>query len=30
MALFWRRDDQRWEKTERYREAGAVVPTGTG
>jgi cellulose synthase/poly-beta-1,6-N-acetylglucosamine synthase-like glycosyltransferase len=29
MATFWRRD-QRWEKTERHREAGAMIPKGTG
>lgn len=29
MATFWRKA-QRWEKTERHREAGAVIPSGTG
>ena len=29
MATFWR-TEQRWEKTERYRKAGAVIPDGTG
>ena len=29
MATFWRKE-QRWEKTERHREAGAVIPHGTG
>jgi cellulose synthase/poly-beta-1,6-N-acetylglucosamine synthase-like glycosyltransferase len=26
IATFWRRDDQRWEKTERHRENGTVIP----
>lgn len=30
MATSWRKKDQRWEKTERYRKAGAVIPNGTG
>jgi len=30
MATSWRKNDQRWEKTERYRKAGAVIPNGTG
>ncbi|HJR36044.1 MAG TPA: glycosyltransferase family 2 protein [Gemmatimonadales bacterium] len=29
MATFWRKE-QRWEKTERYRKAGAVMPGGSG
>jgi cellulose synthase/poly-beta-1,6-N-acetylglucosamine synthase-like glycosyltransferase len=29
MATFWRKE-QRWEKTERYRKAGAVIPSGSG
>lgn len=29
MATFWRKE-QRWEKTERYRKAGAVIPGGSG
>ena len=28
MATFWRKE-QRWEKTERYRKAGAVIPSGS-
>jgi cellulose synthase/poly-beta-1,6-N-acetylglucosamine synthase-like glycosyltransferase len=30
MATFWRGDDQLWEKTERYRKTGAVIPSGNG
>ena len=30
MATFWRKEDQRWEKTERYREAGVVIPNRNG
>jgi cellulose synthase/poly-beta-1,6-N-acetylglucosamine synthase-like glycosyltransferase len=30
MATFWRAEDQLWEKTERYRKAGAVIPSGSG
>jgi cellulose synthase/poly-beta-1,6-N-acetylglucosamine synthase-like glycosyltransferase len=30
VATFWRNDDQRWEKTERHREAGTVIPNGNG
>ena len=30
MATFWRSDDQLWEKTERYRKTGAVIPSGSG
>jgi cellulose synthase/poly-beta-1,6-N-acetylglucosamine synthase-like glycosyltransferase len=30
LATFWRGDDQLWEKTERYRKAGAVIPSGSG
>lgn len=29
VATFWRADDQLWEKTERYRKAGAVIPSGS-
>jgi hypothetical protein len=29
VATFWRRED-RWEKTERHREAGSAMPNGTG
>ena len=29
MATFWRKE-QRWEKTERHRVAGAPIPTGNG
>lgn len=28
MATFWRKE-QRWEKTERHRKAGAVIPSGS-
>lgn len=30
MATVWRTDDQRWEKTERHRVAGTVIPNGSG
>ena len=30
MATFWRKDEQRWEKTERHRAVGAVIPGGNG
>ena len=30
MATFWRRDDQRWEKTERHREPATAAPGGNG
>jgi len=26
MATFWRRDDHRWEKTERHRANGTIIP----
>lgn len=28
LATSWRKDEQRWEKTERHRVAGAAIPTG--
>ena len=30
MATAWRKEDQRWEKTERHRVAGTVIPNESG
>jgi cellulose synthase/poly-beta-1,6-N-acetylglucosamine synthase-like glycosyltransferase len=30
MATFWRRDDHQWEKTERHRANGTIIPNGNG
>ena len=30
MATFWRRDERRWEKTERHRKPGTAIPNRNG